>query len=93
MPKILIFKYLQFFFYSGDIYERGHLHIYNTKNFSTPAKIWFENGIKVFDKGSLTKQELNIAIKVVTLNLIYVTEQWELFKQNEKTKSKTLTKL
>lgn len=57
MPKILIYKYLYFFFYAGDISERGHVHVVNTKSMkSNPAKIWFENGIEVFENGSLTSR-------------------------------------
>ena len=42
MPKILIYKILTFYFYAGDINERGHVHIINSKSYTRAAKIWFE---------------------------------------------------
>jgi hypothetical protein len=93
MPKILIYKRLIFFFFAGDINERGHIHIAKSKNFSKVAKIWFENEVSVFEKGDLTQKELTEAIKIVEKNKGFITEQWNSFKKRGSTKLKQINKL
>ncbi|MEY4877428.1 MAG: hypothetical protein RL708_2578 [Bacteroidota bacterium] len=93
MPKILIYKFLSFFFYAGDINERGHVHIINSKSYANAAKIWFENGVEIFDIGNLSKTELNTALKVVKANEPYLLQQWNLFKKGKSTKIKTINKI
>ena len=93
MPKILIYKFLVFFFYAGDINERGHVHVVNNKSYIDEAKIWFENGVSVFKQGSLNDKEINIALKVVAQNQDYLQQQWNEFKKGNTTKIKTITKI
>lgn len=93
MPKILIFRNLIFFFYAGDINERAHVHVVNNKSFAEAAKIWFENGIELFDRGGLNKRELGTAIKVVKVSEEYLLEQWNKFKHGGKTRMKVLHKI
>lgn len=70
MPKILIYKFLTFYFYAGDINERGHVHIVNSKSNTREAKIWFEGTISIFEKGNFTQTELNQALKLLTVRKI-----------------------
>jgi Domain of unknown function (DUF4160) len=93
MPKILLFRNLFFFFYGGDINERGHLHIGNQKGYVNNAKIWFENGIELFEQGSLTEKEISQALKVITQQQTYIQQQWDNFKHGEQTKIKTIKKI
>jgi hypothetical protein len=93
MPKILIYKKLIFFFFAGDINERGHLHIAKSKDFSSVAKVWFENGIEIFEKGSLTQKELAEAKKVVEKNKDFITAQWNNFRKQGIVKLKQINKL
>ena len=93
MPKILIYKFLTFYFYAGDINERGHVHIINSKSYTRAAKIWFEGKISIFDKGNLSAKEIGQALKVVTGNQDYLAEQWEVFKTGKSTKLKVINKI
>ncbi|MDR2204737.1 MAG: DUF4160 domain-containing protein [Flavobacteriaceae bacterium] len=93
MPKILIYKKLIFFFFAGDINERGHLHIAKSKDFSRVAKIWFENGVEIFEKGSLTQKELTEAKKIVEKNKDFIITQWNNFKKQGAVKLKQINKL
>ena len=98
MPKILIYKYLTFFFYAGDLGEAGHVHVVNNKSFLAAAKIWFdkdtlEGGIGVFEEGNLSKSELKTALRVVALNKQYLKTQWSKFQRGERTAIKKLKKI
>ncbi|TAE40703.1 MAG: DUF4160 domain-containing protein [Runella slithyformis] len=85
MPKIIIYRFLQFFFYSYDLQERLHLHVIRgKKGYQRAAKIWIENGIETFEQGELTSSEINIALEVIKENLPQILEQIERFKNGEK---------
>jgi hypothetical protein len=98
MPKILIYKYLTFFFYAGDINEPGHVHVVNSKTYLFASKIWFDKedidgGIGIFERGNLSEAELKIALKVVKSNKDYLLSQWNKFKAGNKTSIKILKKI
>ena len=93
MPKILIFKFLQFYFYTQDLTERGHLHIVNNKSYSGAAKIWFEAGVEIFSQGSLTDIQLAQALRVIESELPFIELQWQRFRRQEKLKLKTIIKI
>jgi len=85
MPKLIIYRFLQFFFYSYDLQERLHLHIIKgKKGYQRAAKIWIENEIGIFEQGDLTNAEMSTAIKVIKENLPQILEQIERFKNGEK---------
>jgi hypothetical protein len=85
MPKIIIYRFLQFFFYSYDLQERLHLHVIRgKKGYQRAAKIWIENGIETFEQGELTSSEINIALEVIKENLPQILEQIERFKNGDK---------
>lgn len=85
MPKIIIYRFLQFFFYSSDLQERLHLHIIRgKKGYQTAAKIWIENGVESFEQGDLTNSEMNTALEVIKGNLPQILEQIERFRNGEK---------
>lgn len=86
MPTIGYYKNLLFFFYAYDILERMHLHVFNSRGRKTrAAKIWIENGIEVFDTGTLSNEEVNLCVKLCEVNLKDIVHQIELFKQGKKT--------
>ena len=93
MPKILIYKFLTFYFYAGDINERAHVHVINSKSYIKEAKIWFEGDVSIFEKGNLSKTELNQAMKIVENNKDYLALQWNAFKQGKQTKIKVINKI
>ncbi|WP_298361017.1 DUF4160 domain-containing protein [Runella sp.] len=85
MPKIIIYRFLQFFFYSYDLQERLHLHVIRgKKGYQRAAKIWIENGIEAFEQGELTNSEINTALEVIKGNLPQILEHIERFKNGEK---------
>jgi hypothetical protein len=85
MPKLIIYKFLQFFFYSYDLQERLHLHIIKgKKGYQRAAKIWIENGIEAFEEGDLTSSEMSTALEIITEHLPQILEQIERFKNGEK---------
>jgi len=51
---------------------------------SNPAKIWFENGIEIFNSGSLKESELKIAFDIVNQNQEYLKKSWGKFKFGKK---------
>jgi hypothetical protein len=99
MPKILVYKYLTFFFYAGDlINEPGHVHVVNNKSFLADAKIWFEKnkiegGVGIAESGNLSDAELRIAVRIVKANKNYLITQWDKFKSGQKTSIKILKKI
>ncbi len=93
MPKILIYKFLTFYFYAGDLNERAHVHVINSKSYIREAKIWFEGDISIFEKGNLSRKELNQAVKIVENNKDYLDEQWNFFKQGKETKIRVINKI
>jgi len=82
MPKIAFYKYLTFFIVSFDtLKEPPHLHIAKEKGKRTySAKIWLKT-LEFSDKGSLTKEELNLVKKLVSK---YQTELLSLFEKAKK---------
>jgi hypothetical protein len=65
MPKLAIYKALVFFFYAYDLSKRLHVHISNTKSRKgRSAKIWLDT-FEVFEQGSLTDKEINVAVKLL----------------------------
>ena len=80
MPKIAFYKFMTFFFYAFDLRERRHVHVEVKKGKNrNPAKIWFENGIVVAEKGNLNKRELNLAVKLISSNLDLFNKQFNSF--------------
>ena len=55
-----------------------------------PGKIWFENEVEIFSKGSLKEKELLLALRVVENNKQYLIDSWEKFKKGNKVKLKTV---
>ncbi|MBX3163634.1 MAG: DUF4160 domain-containing protein [Bacteroidetes bacterium] len=87
MPKILTYKNLIFFLVSFDLTERLHLHVFSkNKNREAAAKIWL-NPVEVFEQGALTKQELNIALKIINDNSEKIKEAIANFKRGIKVKT------
>ncbi|MFN0047487.1 MAG: DUF4160 domain-containing protein [Cytophagales bacterium] len=93
MPKILIYRALIFFFYAGDIKERGHVHIVNNKGYLQAAKIWFEGEIELFEQGSLTAKEISTAIKLIEKNQPYLLKVWRKFVSGQKVRVKIIAKI
>jgi hypothetical protein len=90
MPKVLVYKFLTFFFFAGDINERAHVHVINSKSYKYPAKIWFEGTVSIFDKGNFSEKEILQTLKIVSNNKEYLTEQWNNFKIGKRTKLKVI---
>ena len=76
-----------FFLVSFDLTERLHLHIFSkNKSREAAAKIWL-NPIEVFERGGLTKQELNMALTIMTDNTEKIEKAISAFKQGKKIKT------
>lgn len=94
MPKIIIYRFLQFFFYSYDLQERLHLHVIKAKKgYQKAAKVWIENGVEVFEQGDLTSSEMSIALEVISKHLPQILEQIEQFKNGVKVEILNIHKL
>ena len=85
MPKIAVYKNLIFFYVSFDINERRHLHIVNKRSYKHSAKIWIDD-CSVFEKGSLNKEELSLARKLILANRLEIEHEIDNFIHGEKTK-------
>lgn len=84
MPKIILFKNLIFYLVSFDLSERLHLHVFS-KNTTRggSAKIWIDT-LEVFDKGTLTKKEINMAIDLIQNNKTKISKLIEDFRNGKK---------
>ena len=67
-----------------------HLHIFSkNKNRNASAKVWLVT-LHVFDRGQLTKEEINIAVKLIQKNKEKINTQIEAFRKGKKLKPITL---
>ncbi|TDE18312.1 DUF4160 domain-containing protein [Dyadobacter psychrotolerans] len=78
MPKIAIYKYLTFYFFTADWFgsEPPYLHVSNTKRRGKSAKIWMET-MEFSDIGDLNQQDLNLVQKLVATNQNRLLKYWE----------------
>ena len=85
MPKIAVYKFLTFFIFSYDaLNEPPHLHIVKEKgNRQKSAKIWLES-LQVANKGSLTVNDLNIALRVIKNNQKILIDTFGKVKEGKK---------
>lgn len=85
MPKIAIYKYLTFFFFTYDLQERMHIHISNDKDFTNYSKIWLDT-YEIAEKGKLTEKDLNLCIRLLKKNSQMIIESIENFRNLRKSK-------
>ena len=88
MPKIAVYKYLVFYIVSYDLTEQLHLHVFSKKhNRNDGAKIWIKPEIKVFYRGALSNEEINLALHLLKKNNHLIKDLIEKFRRGEKIKS------
>lgn len=81
MPKIAVYNFLTFFFYTADwtTGEPPHLHVSNTKGRGGKirfAKIWIETA-EFSEIGTLNRKELNLVKKLVETNRDLFLKAWD----------------
>ncbi len=88
MPKIAIYKYLTFFIFAYDaLNEPPHLHIAKEKgNRQRSAKIWLDT-LRVADRGSLTKRDLNLSLKIIKNNQELFIDAFDKVKAGKRVKT------
>ena len=90
MPKIAVYKYFVFFIVAYDLQERFHLHVMKTKGRKgRAAKIWLEP-LEVFEKGDLTKTEINLVLKLIDKNKSEIKNKILSFAKGKKSKPITI---
>jgi hypothetical protein len=87
MPKIAIYKYLTFYFFTADWFgsEPPHLHVSNTRRRGKSAKIWIET-LEFSETGDLNQQDLNLVQKLVFINQSHLMHAWETVKAGNNVK-------
>ena len=85
MPKIAVYKFLTFYIFAYDaMNEPPHLHVAKEKgNRQRSAKIWIET-LEVAEKGSLTKEELKQAIRLIEENQELLIDAFNKVKSGKK---------
>ena len=85
MPKIAVYKFLTFYIFAFDaMNEPPHLHVAKEKgNRQRSAKIWIET-LEVAEKGSLTKEELKQAIRLIEENQELLIDAFNKVKSGKK---------
>lgn len=84
MPKIAVYKTLIFYIVSYDLSERIHLYVFSKNhNRQGSAKIWLDTN-EVFSQGSLTDEEINMAIKLLIKNKKLIIETIEKYRTKNK---------
>ena len=85
MPKIAVYKFLTFFIFSYDaLNEPPHLHVVKEKgNRQKSAKIWLES-FQVASKGSLTDNDLSMALRIIKNNQIILIDTFNKVKEGKK---------
>ncbi|MCX6162026.1 MAG: DUF4160 domain-containing protein [Ignavibacteriae bacterium] len=88
MPKIAIYKFLTFFIFAYDAQnEPPHLHIAKEKgNRQRSAKIWLKT-LRVADRGSLTKRDLNLSLKIIKNNQKLLIDAFDKVKAGKRVKT------
>lgn len=84
-PRIFKDRDLIFWFHSYDVLyeERASVHVgKGSQNDTTDAKIWLEPQVDVARVGrTLSRSELNRAVKVVERNVDRLLEAWNAYKR------------
>lgn len=85
MPRLAVYKFLTFFIFGYDaLKEKPHVHIAKEKgNRQRSAKIWLHD-LKVAEKGTLTTEEINLCIKLITKNQQQLLRSYTAVKQGKK---------
>ncbi|MEI6815275.1 MAG: DUF4160 domain-containing protein [Bacteroidota bacterium] len=85
MPKIAVYKFLTFYIFAYDaMNEPPHLHVAKEKgNRQRSAKIWIKT-LEVAEKGSLTKEELKQAIRLIKENQELLIDAFNKVKSGKK---------
>ena len=88
MPKIAIYKYLTFFIFAYDAQnEPPHLHIAKEKGKrQRSAKIWLKT-LHVAVRGSLTKRDLNLSLKIIKNNQELFIDAFDKVKAGKRVKT------
>lgn len=81
MPKIAVYDFLTFFFYTSDwvMGEPPHLHVSNTKGRGGRirfAKIWIETA-EFSETGTLNRKEQNLVKRLVEANKDLFLKAWD----------------
>lgn len=88
MPKIATYRFLTFFLYSFDVLnEPPHIHVVKEKNCKQrSAKIWLYN-LKIANRGSFSKKEMSLAIKVIKLHKKEILFSFQQIQQGKRIKT------